>query len=282
MTPSAAKPPTGATATERTIRRAASTAQRWIRDNTSLTCLPSITYLPTVAPNSLGIYQIQLTPNTLIKCPLVKHSTHRTPKFRATIFTATNEILIMCLFGKCSSSPIKINIPPPTKITKEQTKRARSPSPNSSSQSNASPSLSPPLKSKKVQAKRARSSSPINPQPNSTSSSSPAGQRKSKKQTKGACQRKSQGGAKRARQRKSQEEAKRARHSTSPVIPQSLNRRNPHRQCRNRPCTPYSTMPLHLTSPSPGPSICSPSNLAPDFDTNPPVPPPLPTDSPPP
>jgi hypothetical protein len=280
-TPSAVEPPTGATDTERTVRRATSTAQRWIRDNTSLTCLPSIIYLPTVAPNSLGI-QVQLTPNTLIKCPLVKHSTHRTPKFRATIFTATNEILIKCLFGKCSSPPIKINIPPPTKTTMEQTKRARSPSPNSSSQSNASPPLSPLLKKKKVQAKRARSSSPVNPQPNTTSSSSPAGQRKRKKQTKGACQRKGQGEAKRARQRKSQEEAKRARHSTSPIIPQSLNRCNPHRQCRNRPCTPYSTMPSHPTSSSPCPSICSPSNLAPDFDTNPPVPPPLPTDSPPP
>lgn len=282
---SPAKPPTGVTAAERTVKRATSTARRWVRDNTSLTCLPSITHISTIVPNPLGIHEFQLTPNTLVKCPLVKHSTHRTPKFRVTIYTETNEISIKCLFGKCSSPSIKISIPPPRKYSKEQTKRTRSPSPIT-----LKPSTNPGPSSRKdngsAKVKSAYSSAPNSPTPNAASSQ--RSQKSLKKDSQSPRKKDSQSPS----NKDPRQVAKRSR-NLSPDSPQP-DRRNPRRLCRNfsSPCTPSSTVPmasssnipclLPCLSPCPCPSPCTSSSPSLDAVLNPPLPLPMPTDKPPP
>jgi hypothetical protein len=129
-------PPAPITASDHITKVATSVAQHWLRDNTPLTCLPSVDHHPIIDPNrpplSPGFTEIHLIPNILVKCPLVKaaahSSNHSSPKFRIIINTTTNEIVINCLNGKCSSPCIKINSN--SALQEKTKKRSRSKSPD--------------------------------------------------------------------------------------------------------------------------------------------------------
>ena len=153
-------PPIVAAVSERATKLATSVAQRWLRHNTILTRLPSINQHPIANPNHpplpTGCTAVHLSPNKLIKCPLVKaahhSSNHSSPGFRIIINTVTNDISIKCTNGKCYSPPIKISNNPAPQATSTNL------GPQTRSTNNTVPQHRPP--------KRARSKSPDSPQAN--------------------------------------------------------------------------------------------------------------------
>jgi hypothetical protein len=172
-----ATPPAEATAAENTVQQAISAAQCWIRDNTSLVCLPLVTHLPIATPNPLGIHEILLTPNTPIKCPISRKFTHQNPKYKVKVCTVTSEISIQCLFGKCPSGSIKLDILNPLKSTPQQQPQPPRTPPEPAqrtpihSLSNPPPNTTNAASShtqanQKKRAKRTRSLSPDIPQTN--------------------------------------------------------------------------------------------------------------------